>query len=162
MSAIAFATIDDYDTHQLRGSEKDSQLQFRLDSARDRIISCLYKGKYNVSAILLVIAGGDSFAVLKELNIVMAHIRIISGASASEVSDSSGKTYLKYVEWVDDTTKNICEGLMAFTSGSGEDVFSPPKMSVSLGIVGDDRHSAIDLNSPVNWGTASVLKGSGG
>ena len=158
MAAVTFATIADYNLHQLRGSEDDPQLQFRLNSARDHILRCLYAGRYPVSTILAVVAAGDPYSILKELNIVMAHLRLITGAAESRVTDSAGQTYIAYRDWIKETLKAICMGEMPLTSDSGDSVIAPPKYDQSPKILGDDRKNGLVLKDPLNYTESTPLQ----
>lgn len=161
MAAIAYATLTDYKAHQVvLGSQTNDQIQFRLNSARDRITSCLYTGHYDVAAILAVIAAGDYYAILKELNIVIAHLALIHGAAASDISDNAGKTNLAHREWIKDTLEKICAGDIALTSESGGVIVPPSSVDPvnSPHIVADSRVAGVDIDSPENWGTMTNLK----
>jgi len=155
MAVFAYATIEDYDNHQLKGDEDNPQLQFRLDSARDRITSCLYGGKYNVSSIVAVLTASGSYAILKELNIILAHIALIMGDSASSMSDSAGATYLAYKEWAEETLQQLCEGKIALMDQDGN-LTAPPNSS-RIGILADNRKCGQDLVAPVDYTTTDVL-----
>lgn len=157
MAAVAYATEADYYDHQLEGSETSEQLQFRLNSASERITSCLYKGRYPVSSIKSAIAAGNSYPYLKELCIVMAHLSLISGAAASEFTDSAGKTYLAYKAEVKERIELLCGGYAALSSESGDSDIEPPKYSRGVGVVGDSRKNNLDLTDPVNYSAPTKL-----
>ena len=161
MAAVIYATVADYKAYQVvLGSQTNEQIQFRLNSARDRITSCLRVGHYDVAAIVAVIAAGDYYSTLKELNIVIAHLALTHGAAASDISDTAGKTNIAHRKWIEDTLEMICDGNMELTSEAGGVGVLPPTVDTtnSPHIVADSRESGIDLVSPDQWKITDTLR----